>query len=221
MNAAPHMLSRSARRPAQGRLAAQRFLEGLTLAPARVHEFCGSARHTLALTVARAMTGPVLWVRSPGERGQLCADAVLRFIDPARLVFASPRRQEDTLWAVEEALRSGAAPLVVGDLHAPPGLTPVRRLHLAAETGAREGAGVPLGLLLTPGDGGAPGVESRWALEPEHTGHRDGDLAWILHRRRARTEPVKSWPLRWGDGGLTISDASVHEKITRQPGDPL
>ena len=97
---------------------------------------------------------------------------------------------------MEEVLRSGLVPLTVADLPAPPGLTAVRRLHLAAETGAVEGTYVPLGLLLTPGAGGAPGVETRWSMTPAHgEGRLEG---WTLDRLRARMQPEKRWRLTGG-----------------------
>ena len=180
------------------------FLGDLALARARVHELCGASRRVLALTVAQALTGPVLWIRPAWTPGRLNPEGMLRLIDPSRLVFVSPRRPEDLLWTAEEALRGGVLPLVVADLPGPPSLTAVRRLHLAAETGA-DAAGPPLGLLLTPGEGGAPGVESRWALEPAHG--QGGAEGWRLDRRRARTAPEKRWEVTGGKTGLALTGA--------------
>lgn len=169
--------------------AEQPFLGELSLARARVHEFCGNARRTLAMMLAADMTGPVFWI-APGWIGErLNPDGMLRFVDPARFTFLTPRRPEDLLWCMEEVLRSGGVPLVVADIPAPPALTPVRRLHLAAETGASEGTHRPLGLLLCP-EGGAQGIESRWHMAAAHDAQRSG---WNLTRQRARAAPPTAW----------------------------
>lgn len=169
------------------------FLGALSLARARVHEFCGPSRRTLALLAARGTTGPVIWIRPGWTPERLHPEGVWPIIQPGRLIFVTPRRPDDILWCVEEALRGGATPLVVGELPDPPGLTAVRRMQLAAETGAAEGRVTPTGLLLTPGDGGAQGAESRWHIAPCH---RENDTRWQLELRRARgAEPPQSWTL--------------------------
>lgn len=177
----------------------QPVLDGIELALGRVHEFCGPARRTFALMTAARMTGPVFWIVPSWEKDRLNPQGMVQFADPARFVFVTPRRAEDVLWSMEECLRAGAVPLVVADLPGPPALTPVRRLHLAAETGTGAGRGSPLGLLLTPGDGGAPGVESRWCMAPAH-GHASQE--WSLSRTRARTAPVQDWQVIAGARGL-------------------
>ncbi len=188
---AAHLLNRkSHRKRAAPQLA---FLETLTLDRGRVHEFCGTARRRLALKAAGAMQGPVFWIRPAWGTGQLNPEGFARLAEPGRFVFLTPKRPEDLLWTMEETLRAGLVPLIVADLPAPPGLTAIRRLHLAAETGAKEGGITPLGLILTPGQGGAAGVESRWSLTPKHG--PGGEEAWALARLRARMQPEKAWGL--------------------------
>ncbi len=174
----------------------------LRLPLARVHEFCGPARRTLALIAARQMQGPVFWIASHWQGDSLLGDGVQGYIVPGRITFVRPKRAEDILWATEECLRAGCVPLVVAELQAPPALTPVRRLHLAAEAGSKQGKQAPLGLLLTPGDGGAQGVETRWHLSPHH---KPGQTGWMLQRRRARMAPPAAWALDWNDGAPNLS----------------
>ncbi|HHS89126.1 MAG TPA: hypothetical protein ENJ26_02020, partial [Rhodobacteraceae bacterium] len=157
---------------------------------------------TLAMTIAGTHCGPVFWITPGWLPERLNPDGMIRFADPGRFTFLNVRRPEDLLWCMEEILRSGAVPLVVADIPAPPALTPVRRLHLAAETGAIEGAHAPLGLLLTPGDGGAQGVESRWQMAVAH--HPDAS-GWALTRLRARAAPAKSWRVMSGKNGLKLA----------------
>ena len=195
---------------------------GLTLARARVHEICGPARVAFAALIlgqAEMVTSPVLWI-SPGwlpER--LYPPGLQVFCDPGRILFARARRPEDILWAAEEALRSGAMPFVLVDLPDPPGLTPVRRLHLAAETGAEaahhRGRVAPLGLLLTPGTGGAQGVESRWHMTAAPSGSTliESRAAWTLSRLRERMAPPATWTLlRDAKGQTTLSPTTLPPK---------
>lgn len=164
----------------------------LHLAQARVHEACGAARRTLILWIAAQTTGPVIWVAPLWMQEKLHAEGVAQWIDPARLIFVQPRRPEDILWAMEEILRAGAVALAVADLPGLPGLTQVRRMHLAAETGAATGQYTPLGMLLTPGSGGAAGVETRWHLTQSHALDPE---AWRLERLRARAAPQQGWDI--------------------------
>lgn len=177
----------------------QPVLDGIGLALNRVHEVCGPARRSFAMMIAARTQGPVFWVCPRWEIDRLNPQGMTEFIDPGRFVFVDAPRADDVLWVMEECLRSGGVPLVMADMTAPPALTPVRRLQLAAEAGASQGNGAVLGVLLTPEDGGAPGVESRWCMSPSH-GH---DLReWTLSRTRARTAPPQDWKVLVTPEGL-------------------
>ncbi|MCV2875148.1 hypothetical protein OE810_02650 [Rhodobacteraceae bacterium XHP0102] len=190
-----------------------RLFDGCDLRLGRVHEFCGPARRRLALWAAAQLTGPVLWIRPAWHPDHLHMQAVAEEIDPARLIFAAAERREDLLWVMEEALRSGACPMVIADLLDPPNLTAVRRLHLAAEASGK----LPFAALLTPHHGGASGVETRFSLTARHgcLGAFEGDKRqnfdlpaglearlWQMQRLRARLAPPAAWEVRHRSNGL-------------------
>ena len=181
------------------------------LTRARVHEFCGPARTTLAAFVLAATAGAVIWASPAWLPERVYPYGLMPFADPNRIIFARCRRPEDILWVMEEALRSGAAPVVLGDLPTPPALTPIRRLHLAAEAGAeaahRRGRPAPLGLILTPQMGGAQGVESRWHMQCAPSGMTmlENRAAWTLSRLRARGVPPARWGVARAKGQVSIT----------------
>lgn len=180
------LLGRAHHRPDTG----QTLIGPLSLARGRVHEAHGPARHTLALMLARAMEGPVFWVAPAWSPERLYPQGLVNLgVNPGRITFIHARHPTDILWTLEEILRSGAVPLVVGDLPGPPGLTPMRRMQLAAEAGTEATGRAPLGLILTP-EGGAAGAESRWRLAPDHGA---GATGWRLARERARSDPPGDW----------------------------
>ena len=179
------------------------FVGGLKLAAGRAHEFCGPSRRTLALMLAGCLAGPVLWISSGRRKTRLNADGVLAHVNPGRLVMVSPPSERDVLWSMEEALRSGAAGLVVADLSELPAMVPVRRLHLAAETGTGGGL-ASAGVILTADDGGAQGIESRWHMSPRHM---SGAMRWRLERRLVRGAAPVAWDLVREPSGLRLSAA--------------
>lgn len=173
------------------------------LARGRAHEIAGPSRQAIALMIAARLTGPVLWLQPGWMSERLMGDGIAGFGAPGRLIFGTGRTAPELLWAAEEALRTGLAPLVVAELPEPPGLTPVRRLHLAAEAGAARGA-APLMLLLTSGAGGAQGVETRWTAAAAPGWALGGGPRWRLERSRARMAPPAAWEMRWEGGGEVV-----------------
>lgn len=201
-----HLLTRRSHREKPS----QTLIGDLTLAKSRAHEFCGAARRTLVLMLAQAMDGDIYWIRPAWGHDRLNGDGVVAFINPGRITTISPRRPEDLLWCMEEILRAGCVPLVVCELPGPAHMTPVRRLHLAAETGTGLGKMAPLGLLLVPGAGGSQGVESRWHMK---TAHDEDTERWRLERRRDRMAPVAAWAVTLRRGTPEIKVSSHAEGV--------
>jgi len=195
------------------------FLPGiLTLAPGRAHEFCGPARRVLAAwAMAQSMApgAPALWLRLRHNPDRLYPHGLAEWALPGGLVLAEAPRTTELLGCAEDGLRSGACALVVLDLAEPVAMTPLRRLHLAAEDGSARRPGGVRALVLTPGDGGTPGVETRWHLAPCAARARSAadpvGAAWRLSRLRARMTPPACWHVQDdGDGLHLVAGADPH-----------
>lgn len=128
-------------------------LPGGGLERGRLHELAGEAAMGFVLFLLARIEGPILWIRDDGKTAGLYGPGLTqRDIDPARLAIAQATKAEDALWIAEEALRDRSVPAVLLDIGQSVGLTPARRLQLAAETGGalglvlarnRNGAGLP------------------------------------------------------------------------------
>jgi protein ImuA len=137
------------------------------LARAALHELAGPAATLAALAFARAALdrpGLLVWCldeRTARGRGLPWPPGLAaRGLDPARLLLVRAPDPRAAAWAVEEALGSPAAAVVVGEL-ARVGLDLSRRLQLAAE------AGGGLGLLLRSGRDPEPSAaRTRFRVEP-------------------------------------------------------
>jgi protein ImuA len=146
---------------------------------------------------------PVLWLRlgaQAGEMGELYGAGLHQLGLPrSRLLTARVKKPGDLLWALEEALRSGVASLVIAD--APPAasdLTISRRLQLAAASGL-----TPAILLSQkPMTGGTAGA-TRWQVRAAPSSPPVDDLlapgnpAWALSLTRCRGGKPGEWSVEW------------------------
>ncbi len=160
---------------------------------ARTHEVCGPGAFAFSFALAARLGGKILWVREAWTTAQLDPNGVADFIDPAAVTLCNAKNQTEVLAVAEEALRSGAVPLVVMTLSQPIGLTEGRRLQLAARDGKSTGVAV------IPDGMGSNAAETRWRCTPLYDANatfQDSTLQkWELIKNKSGTLGV--WHVRW------------------------
>nr|WP_309501636.1 hypothetical protein [uncultured Roseovarius sp.] len=163
----------------------------------RTHEVQGPGAIGFALALAGRLGGVVLWVMQGWQGRQLNPVGAAEYLDPQRLLIARTRDEAETLAVAEEALRAGAVTLVVMELTQPLGLTPGRRLQLAAETGRSTG------LCLMPEGMGSNAAETRWYTAPVFDAADSTLMRWEITKNKSGT--LAAWDVRW--------DAETHRVI--------
>jgi protein ImuA len=173
------------------------------IAPADPVHLAAATGFALAAAVRSGRErGETLWIATEfagHEEGRLYGPGLARFgLDPARILVLRVRRVADALWAMEEALRSGALASVVAEWSGEEAdLTATRRLALAA----RDGGGA-LGLLLHHRVPSMPSaVMTRWHVAaapgaPDRYGGL-GATGFHLSLVKNRRGPCGRWTLTW------------------------
>jgi protein ImuA len=150
--------------------------------------------------VALVLTRP--WLR---ERGRPFAQGIdaqgldRRGLTPDRLLLVRAEREAEALWALEEALKSGAVAggLVTAERAS---LTATRRLDFAARAGGAAGV-----VLRTTGEGELSAARRRWRIAALASGPNDFDAAAPGAPRlraelvRRRDGPPAAWDLELDD----------------------
>jgi protein ImuA len=129
-----------------------------------MHEILGLAARRFAVGLLARRLGqtnaPAIWVMPAAARHSLYGPGLVSLgVDPGRVIIARYKTTQEGLWSLEEALKSGAFSMVLGEPEGVLSTIAARRLQLAAETGAA------LGLLLSERQIpiAAPGsATSRW-----------------------------------------------------------
>jgi protein ImuA len=143
--------------------------------------------------VSEALTncrGLVLWCltrTAAREWGRPYGPGLLRAgLDPARFLVVETDTPEESAWALEEGLKSGALAGCLAQLEVKTPLT-ARRLGLAAQA-----ARTPCLLLSPHGTPGVPGTLTRWRIATEGSAHvpfdtgAPGTACWRLSLERCR-----------------------------------
>lgn len=165
----------------------------------RVAAHDGAALGFAAFLMSRFGSGTLLWCRQPGGMFDAppYAPALAAWIDPARLIMVTARREDDLFWAMEEGLRCRGIAAVLGETRAADP-TAGRRLSLAAEKN-----GVPA-LLLRPQPAPTQSVcTTRWRVTSAPTSDLDRPR-WHIGLRRNRfglpsAEETPSWLVEWSN----------------------
>ena len=118
-------------------------------------------------------------------------------VDVGRLILVEAKTDQEALWAIEEALRSGARPaMVAGAIEKGIDLTQSRRLNLAAAPNA-----TPLVLLRGARASGSSAALTRWRIGPAPAARdRFGALAawrWHVTLERCRNGRPGEWLIEW------------------------
>src|SRR5258705_12639897 len=173
------------------------------LAPTAPFHSGASLGFALALSTFVPRDGPVVWVQQDFaalETGTLYGLGCDLFgLESSRLLVARTATPRDTLWAMEEAVKTRGMAAVIGEL-AQEGqaadLTATRRLSLAAQQGGG------LCLLLRQREISQPSAAStRWVVAAT-PGAADGfgglgRTAFRLSLTKNRRGPCGSWVLQW------------------------
>jgi len=139
-------------------------------------------------------------------------------LDPARVILVETQHEKQSLWAIEEALRSNVSAAVVGVIEKELDLKTSQRLHFTAGSTGR------LLLLLRPADAaGSSAAVTRWRIRAaKATRDRFGLIAhlrWHVALERCRNGRPGEWLVEFDHAAHCFSLAAplADQALSRSP----
>jgi len=176
-----------------------------------IHEFLGTAtEHAAAASGFMAALagclmqhgGPCIWI---SVTKTLFPPSLKHFgIEPDRVIFITPQRIKDVLWALEEALKCEGLAAVIAEL---PEITftQSRRLQLAVEQSKVTG----FLLCTSPRNTGTTACAARWKItsipsEQAHSLPGVGYPRWQIELLKVRNGKPGTWKLEWVENRFVV-----------------
>ncbi|MDX2201721.1 MAG: ImuA protein [Hyphomicrobiaceae bacterium] len=140
-------------------------------------------------------------------------------LDVSELILVEANKDDDALWAIEEALRAhGCAAIVAGAIAGSVDLTQARRLNLAAQA-----TGTPLALLRA-GKADAGPAATRWRITTAPAAKDRGGAfhrwRWQASLERCRNGRPGHWLIEWDHVAhrFHLVESLAHRAPVAQPG---
>ena len=143
------------------------FLPGLFLKRGSVHQIAGPSRFIFALMIARNIKSYITWIRGKESVVSLYPDGIISWVDINKFILVDSMKSQESMWVIEEFLKSGVSELLVCELHKPIQYSSIRRIILSLKNVAAEkDSTLPIVLLVSSFQNKITGVESRWYMKP-------------------------------------------------------
>ena len=168
---------------------------------AATHEFLSYTPESAAATksflsalLAKMGSGPAIWI----TKGRTLFPPALKSFGlyPEQFIFVSVSREQEALWAMEEALRCKGLLAVIGEI-SDADLTATRRLQIAIEASGNTG----FLLRHNPKRNEASACASRWLITPALSEPSKkiglGNLRWNVALNKVKNGQTGEWVIEW------------------------
>ena len=136
------------------------FLPGLFLKRGSVHQIAGPSRFIFALMIARNIESYITWIRGKEGVASLYPDGIISWVDINKFILVDSMKSQESMWVIEEFLKSGVSELLVCELHKPIQYSSIRRIILSFKNVAEEkDSTLPIILLISSFQNKITGVE--------------------------------------------------------------
>ena len=177
-----------------------RFSDVFPPKPGRAHEVTGAGAIAFAAMACGLSGKPIIWLSENWASEVLNPSGLTPFCDPRLMLLGCCTSSVDLMACAEEALRSGAVPMVIAEISKPLTLIAGRRLQLAAK------AGNATGIFIIPDGMGSNAAETRWQCSPIFDAEDSTLQRWELIKNKSGT--LGNWKVRWNADARRVTVVS-------------